>query len=116
MKDNFRPYNTYKAFGGVLAALMLGFVVIVVTRIPNHAARTPVPLPLISALFPSILGLLGLYIFIASDKKIKAMKQACNTEPNPAKITTDTKGMLIAFGIGLLIIIFVAIRTMKGLP
>jgi hypothetical protein len=105
---SFRPYTTYKAFGGVLTAMSLPNV------IGFFIWGTPTtPKPSLTVVAASlIVGSVGVCIFVASDRQIKKMKSGePNSARNPTEIRVDSRGVFIFAGAMLLLLFFVALRA-----
>jgi hypothetical protein len=100
---NFRPYTIYKAIGGITVAFFLPSAINVIFRLPPAHGE---PAPDILAAIPlALLGGIGLYIFIASDRKIKPLKAEAESK-GWAQPVTDWKAILFIFALfflGLLI-------------
>ena len=92
-----RPFTTYKGFGGVLAAFSLPTVILALLDIPTLGD----PPSLLPALFAGLLGAVGLYVFIASDRKIKLLEAGTKAK----KHGPDWKGISIA---GSLFVLYLA--------
>ncbi len=86
-----QPHTTYKAFGGVLAAFGLASALLILLRDTPPGGGAPAPLT--AAIGPGVLGLVGLYVFIASDAVLK--RQAKEETPK-RKPRVDVKSMVIA--------------------
>ena len=86
-----RPHTTYKAFGGVLAVFGLAAALLIILRDTPPGGGAPPPLT--AAIGPGVLGLVGLYVFIASDAVLK--RQAKEETPS-RKPRVDVKSMVIA--------------------
>ena len=106
-KDNTQPYVTYKAFGGIIGAFCSAIALVVLFGdVPPGGGP---PEPLTAAIFPAILGALGLYIFIASDKKIKEIDK----QPMVKKKLKDyIKWALII--VGFLIVLYFIVTRLGG--
>jgi len=71
LPKNYRPYTTYKAFGGVVAVLFCsGFIGELLRIIRN---QEPISIPWLITLF--VFCVLALSIFIMSDRKIDELKK-----------------------------------------
>jgi hypothetical protein len=66
---NNRPYSTYKAFGGFVAAFALAKTILVVLQIGGAGGEPPEPLR--NAILPAIIGGVGLVVFILADRKLR---------------------------------------------
>ncbi len=95
-----QPHATYKGFGGVLAVFGLASALLILLRATPPGGGPP-PL-LAAAIGPGVLGLVGLYVFIASDAVLK--QQAKEETPKP-KPRVDVKSMVIA---SVLLLLFLA--------
>ncbi|MBF0227851.1 MAG: hypothetical protein HQK76_20585 [Desulfobacterales bacterium] len=85
-------YYLLKIFGGVIAAFnTAAFFLIIFRDTPPFGGP---PLPFINAIIPSVLSVLGFYLFITSDKKIKQL--SINKDILPQK-SIDWRGMVIFF-------------------
>jgi hypothetical protein len=98
-----RPHTTYKAFGGVLAAIGLASALLILLRDTPPGGGAPPPLTY--AIVPGVLGLVGLYVFNASNAKLKhhAEENALKRKPR-----VDVKSMVIAF---VLLLLFVGLAA-----
>ena len=73
MKKKFRTYTIYKIVGGVITVFSLTGVILILMRdMPPGGGP---PLPLTAAILPGLLSILGIYIFIVNDGKIKQDKK-----------------------------------------
>ena len=69
MGTRLRPWTTYKAFGGVLA--VLGLPASILVALGDTPPGGGPAAPLTAAARPGLLGLAGLYVFLASDRAVK---------------------------------------------
>ena len=103
------PYTTYKAFGGILVALTLPAAILIVLR------DTPVgggpPLPLAAGILPAMLAAVGLYIFIASDRKIREAQDQATKDNIQHGPSIDWKGVLIAAAALLFYLILIGLQA-----
>ncbi len=101
-----RPWTVYKAFGGILTVCSLPGAIGILCGPDLSLGRQAPPSPA-TAILPGLLGVAGLYIFIASDKALKAAERSAPLR-HPL---VDWKGMAIAaalMGLYLLAIILKA--------
>ena len=108
-EGDVRPYTTYKAFGGILVVWSLPAVILILLRDTPPGGGSPLPLSVASV--PAIIAALGFFIFMVSDRKIKAERQAIAGENRRAGgRRVDWKGMLIAAGFLVLFLVFIVVR------
>ena len=97
-----QPHTTYKAFGGVLATFGLASALLILLRDTPPGGGAPAPLT--DAIGPGVLGLVGLYVFIASDAKLKHQAKQETPKRRPH---VDVKSMMIASALLLLFLALV---------
>ena len=97
---NYRPYTTYKAFGG--SAVVLSALILLPALLSSNPSLPKLPLHRI--ILASMAGLAGIIVFIGSENKIKELKKNNHNIEVPARIL-DWKGLLIALAIGIALIL-----------
>ena len=97
------PHATYKAFGGIASVLTLPYAVLTLLKATPPGGGPPAPLS--TAVLPALLGSISLYVFIASDRKLKALNQGTDRRG------ADWKGIGIATGAFSLYLLLIILKA-----
>ena len=89
MGTRLRPWTTYKAFGGVLA--VLGLPASILVALGDTPPGGGPAAPLTAAALPGLLGLAGLYVFLASDRAVKRIEAASPKTVRPHVTASTTR-------------------------
>ena len=100
-----KKYIVYKALGGIITALSLPGLIVEVLRLNTYATGPHINWSRV--ILSTVIGFFGLYVFIVSGNKLKAIENDIEASGEKINRGTDWKAIIITAIVFILFVLYV---------